>query len=87
MNRARGRGQKRGLPSDNGLDWIIVAGGLHDEPEEHVHHIDKPDGLGELKLIRRTRFDQSGNTYTIQVESVTKHQLPWAQRFGCQRVD
>ena len=43
-------------PRDNGFDGILVVGWLHDEPEEHVGHVDDPDGLSgenvKLALIR-----------------------------------
>lgn len=33
------------LPCDYGFYGVSNAGRLHDEPEEHVGHVDNPDGL------------------------------------------
>lgn len=52
-----------GHAGDDGLDRVGIACGGHDEPEEHVDHVDDPDGA-------------------VQVQTVTKHQFPWAERLG-----
>ena len=33
------------------LDGVLRPGGLHDEPEEHVHHVDEPDGGVEVEPV------------------------------------
>lgn len=43
------------LPRNNCFDRIILAGGLHDEHEEHVGHIDNPDGLHRASFMRQSR--------------------------------
>lgn len=41
------------LPSNDGLDGIIFSGRGDDEPEEHVGHVDDPDGLGNGQIGER----------------------------------
>jgi hypothetical protein len=41
----------RNVPSDGGLDAIVLTSRLDDEPEEDVDHVDDPDGSIEVKSI------------------------------------
>ena len=56
-------GEDGGHRSDSGLDGVFFVGGLDDEPEEHVDHVDDPDGtikvkaVSEHELPRREGFD------------------------------
>jgi hypothetical protein len=40
------------VPGNDGLDRIFLIGGLHNEPEEHVGHVDDPDGLCRAGLTQ-----------------------------------
>lgn len=40
-----GGGDDGGHARDDGLNGVFDAGGRHDEPEEHVGHVDRPDSL------------------------------------------
>ena len=39
------------IPGHNGLNGILWTGRLHDEPEEHVDHVDDPDRGVEVEAV------------------------------------
>lgn len=46
-----GGGEDGGHGCDDGLDGVVDAGGGHDEPEDHVDHVDDPDGAVEVEAV------------------------------------
>ena len=39
------------IPGDDGANRVLGASGLDDEPEQHVDHVDDPDGAVEVESI------------------------------------
>jgi len=46
-----GDGEDGGHGGDDGFDGVFGAGGGDDEPEEHVDHVDDPDGAVEVQAV------------------------------------
>jgi hypothetical protein len=51
-----GGGENGGHAGNDGLDGIVDACWVHDEPEEHVNHVDEPDSAIEVEAIAEHEF-------------------------------
>ena len=61
--------------SDDGTDGVSWASRGRDEPEKHINHVNNPHGL--WRISEATTLGMK-ITHSVQVKSVTEHELPQA---------
>ena len=73
------------LPCYDGFDSVLFIRRSNDKPKEHICHVDQPNGLFGFsagKLVKEME-----KSYTIEIQSISKHQFPGRQGLLFEGID